>query len=327
MVPPATHPGADTLPALTDEEEAERIERAAQLAWYGSYDRIPREGIEPDIEKFRSMLALDGFDVVHQADVHWYNAHIKEHSLPLNPLPTFERSEGALCFLVGNSVALWPTFLTWLGRRKKPEDVADPLDEYATLCISDAIWELTREGDISWDTFYVAGEVPERLVSMQRVALTAGLCYHDSETQLAIHPTFGAWVAFRAVVVLDAPSGLGATPPPRVDCLLGDEEKAAAREAMAAALRASNQANLCTQLHGEKGMEIDVRLAWAKLRDCVRVGREHRYSEEQLVYHYTTDKAKLMRALKEHKGEKVTTDSTTQTDTTDPQFRQISRGE
>ena len=43
---------------------------------------------------------------------------------------------------------------------------------------------------------------------------------------------------------------------------------------MAAALRASDEANLCTQLHGEKGMETDVRLAWAKLRDCVGVG-EH----------------------------------------------------
>ena len=274
--------------------------------------------IEPDVEKFRSLLAMDGFDVVHAVDVRWYNAHIKEHSLPLNPLPTkfcgVERPEGALCFLVGNSAALWPKFLEWLGNKEKPEDVVDPLDDYSTECISEAIWELTREGDISWDTFYVAGEVPERLVSMQRVALTAGLCYHDAETQLAIHPTFGAWVAFRAVVVIDAPSGLGATPPPRLDCLLGEEEKAAAREAMAAALRASDEANLCTQLHGEKGMETDVRLAWAKLRDCVRVGREHRYSEEQLVYHYTKDKAVLMRAVKQAKGEKVTSDSGTQTD-------------
>ena len=66
---------------------------------------------------------------------------------------------------------------------------------------------------------------------------------------------------------------------------------------MAAALRASDEANLCTQLHGAKGMERDVRMAWAALRDCVVVGREQRYSEEQLEYHYTKDEAVLLRAL------------------------------
>lgn len=132
---------------------------------------------------------------------------------------------------------------------------------------------------------------------MQRAAVAGALCYHDSETQLAIHPLFGAWVAFRAVVVLDAP-GLEGPPPDRVRCLLTDAEKEKAREAMADALRASDQANLCTQLHGEKGMETDVRLAWARLRDCVGVGKMARYSEEQLIYHYTKDKAVLLEAMR-----------------------------
>ena len=83
---------------------------------------------------------------------------------------------------------------------------------------------------------------------------------------------------------------------------MGDAEKSAARRAMAAALRASDEANLCTQLHGEKGMERDVRLAWAALRDCVEVGKEHRYSEAQLVYHYTKDREGLLAALEAHLG-------------------------
>ena len=52
-------------------------------------------------------------------------------------------------------------------------------------------------------------------------------------------------------------------------------------------------------------METDVRMAWAALRDCVRLGREHRYSDEQLIYHYTKDVAVLMSALKEHQGAAV----------------------
>ena len=47
-------------------------------------------------------------------------------------------------------------------------------------------------------------------------------------------------------------------------------------------------------------MTSDVRLAWAKLRDCVKLGREcYRYSDAQLAYHYTKDKALLAKALDE----------------------------
>ena len=91
-----------------------------------------------------------------------------------------------------------------------------------------------------------------------------------------------------------------ASPPAPLGCLLSEDEKAAGRAAMAAALRASDEANLCTQLHGAKGMERDVRLAWAALRDVVGIGREHRYSDDQITYHYTKDKALLMRAVEAH---------------------------
>ena len=81
-------------------------------------------------------------------------------------------------------------------------------------------------------------------------------------------------------LILDAaPSvcGLPSKAPEPVPCLMTSDEKEAARAAMAAALRASDEANLCTQLHGANGMKTDVRLAWAALRDCVRVGRQYRY--------------------------------------------------
>ena len=66
---------------------------------------------------------------------------------------------------------------------------------------------------------------------------------------------------------------------------------------MAAALLFSNESNLCTQLHGAKSMERDALPAWAELRDCIGVGEDQRYSEDQLEYlqyHYTKDKAVLL---------------------------------
>ena len=249
---------------------------------------------------FRASLAASGIDVVQPFDVRWYNEYIVSEGLPLKPLTTFGRKSGAVGVLVGNSKALWPAFLAWLAAQPRPGDVAEPLDTYVDAALLQALACVDGKHDTVWPW-----EGGDRLCSMQRVAVCSALCYHDGETQLAIHPTFGSWIAFRAVVVFDAaPTALKlpTKAPQRVGCLLSEEEKVAAREAMAAALRASDEANLCTQLHGEKGMETDVRLAWAKLRDCVGVGREHRYSDEQLAYHYTKDKALLLRALDEARG-------------------------
>lgn len=49
-------------------------------------------------------------------------------------------------------------------------------------------------------------------------------------------------------------------------------------------------------------MERDVRLAWAALRDCVKVGKKYRYTEAQLVYHYTKERAGLLQAVKAHQA-------------------------
>jgi methylmalonic aciduria homocystinuria type C protein len=229
-----------------------------------------------DLGACTAALAEAGIDIVTPLSTSWYNAYFKEEKLPLKPLPCFGRKTGAVALLVGNSKALWPAFLKWLASQPDPNAVADPIDTFVTASIEDALASFNVRRDVFWPW-----ESGDRLVSMQRVAVCSALCYHDGETQLAIHPKFGAWVAFRALVVLDlSPSTLKVptTAPERLGCLLSDDEKVAARAAMEAALLASDQANLCTQLHGANGMQVDVRLAWAALRDCVQVGKGYRKS-------------------------------------------------
>ena len=250
-------------------------------------------------QDFVSELLQHGIDIAHPLDVHWYNAHVAIQRLQsqLNWLPDYGRQDGALAFVLGNSRALWPKFISWLSLQPDP-DMADPLEKYTESVIRSAVAKLTSaEGGapIQHDIFW-SWDRGDRLVSMQRVAVASALCYHDSETQLAIHPRFGAWVAFRAVVVMDAPA-LTAEAPAGLPCLLTQDEKAAAHEAMAAALRASDEANLCTQLHGSKGMDREVCRAWVALRDCVGIGKDQRYSDDQLAYHYTKDRAALQRAI------------------------------
>ena len=135
---------------------------------------------------------------------------------------------------------------------------------------------------------------PARLVDMNRAARVSGLCYFSDEMFLSVHPTFGSWVAFRAVVVLDLPATHLHGPPAHLPPLLSDAETEAARAAFAAALQASSEVELSVD-----GMPLHLAHKWAKMRDCVGVGREHKYSDVQSEYHYTKDRALLTKALAE----------------------------
>mmetsp|Transcript_39837 Transcript_39837/g.66077 ORF Transcript_39837/g.66077 Transcript_39837/m.66077 type:complete len:278 (+) Transcript_39837:46-879(+) len=253
------------------------------------------DAIAPEaLDNLTLELAVAGLNIVQPLSTLWYNEHVTRNNLPLQPIPSFGRAGGALCLLIGNSRDLWDAFLRWLRAQPDPSSIAEPLDYYTTSTIMRVI--VKAAGTVAHDIFW-SSESGDRLVSMQRVALTSGLCCHDPETQLSIHPAYGAWCAFRACVVFDADGPMGGAPPPCPD-LLSHSERAAAREAMADALKASDEARLCAQLHGGEAMTTEVRLAWAKLRDCVLIGKEqYRYSELQLAYHYTKDKALLLQAL------------------------------
>ena len=96
------------------------------------------------------------------------------------------------------------------------------------------------------------------------------------------------------VVVLDLPATHLNGPPAHLPPLLSDAETEAARAAFAAALQASSEVELSVD-----GMPLHLAHKWAKMRDCVGVGREHKYSDVQSEYHYTKDRALLTKALAE----------------------------
>jgi methylmalonic aciduria homocystinuria type C protein len=142
------------------------------------------------------------------------------------------------------------------------------------------------------------------MVAMQRAAESAGLAHLDPSTHLSIHPTFGAWLSLRAVVVFDL-QGLGRAPPAPPEVALSQAERDEASAALQRAI-ARSSGNLCEELHGpvhrEGGQESCDRGApawreWVALRDVVRLGRRYRFCEDQIEYHYTKDRAKLKAAV------------------------------
>ena len=279
-----------------------------------------------------------GFDVFAPMRVSWYNEYIKTLGLStdstkyleasgechasgeaapfaLRPLPDFGRDGGnCLAFLIGNSRAMWPKFLKWL--KTGHADAANPVDAYADEVIRRAI---TRFADAeahalsaaapssasaaeravtrtppAHDIYWSADMTPSRLVDMNRVSRVCGCCYFSDEMFLSIHPTFGSWVAFRAVVVVDLPATHLHGPPRHLESLMSDQETEAARVAFAEALKASSEVELSVD-----GMPLHLAQKWAAMRDCVGLGREHKYGARQSAYHYTKDRKLLEEAMAE----------------------------
>ena len=161
------------------------------------------------------------------------------------------------------------------------------------------------------------------LVSMQRVATTTGEYWHDDEnTKLCVHPEYGTWTAFRVVVVFQTKSTCGVanippTPTP-CPCPVSEEESKAAKKVFDYALQMSSSneqgygstlnkswAEICEYLHetissGSDWSKVDETLKpWIQLRDCITVGREKwKYTDAQLLYHYTRDAEILCNELK-----------------------------
>lgn len=199
-----------------------------------------------------SALAEAGFDLVHPFD---------PASVAGEPgLEPVAGAPGRRGWLVGNTRALWPRFLA--ARRADPELAAadDPLDRYTERAIERAI---SGTGARAWfgHRRYAGAFLP-----MQRLAVATGLGTL-APTQLVIHPVYGPWFALRAAIVGDGePVARAARPAPACTCA------APCREAFARASVA----------RGPESWR-----AWLAVRDACPVGREHRYDDDQLEYHYT----------------------------------------
>ena len=183
----------------------------------------------------------------------------------------------------------------------------DPLDTYAKESIGKVVEETaarhfvvgdqneTTPGASSYDIFWSFDTTRDRLISMQRIAAVSGLCHLDEASNMAIHPLFGPWLSFRAVILFhsgdmtnDGDGDLSALPAPDpIPSLLTQEEEANARAFVQKAFDKNTP----------KDDDASIRRGWVvkcliASRDSAALGRsreEHRFSDSQLMYHYTKD--------------------------------------
>ena len=237
------------------------------------------------VASVRGACARFGFDLVQPLCVGWYNRHV-EGSLRLEDFG----SEQHLGLIIGNTRALWPVWMDALARDAELLAGPDPLDTYTERCVARAVEALGVPATVRF-----AHVVGERCVAMQRLAHAAGLAY-SSETHLSVHPTFGPWIALRAAVTLAVPGPEGAEPAlahPCGGCAGGC--RPAFERALAALTGPLSEASV-----------LEAWQAWADFRGACPTGREHRYPEAMLRYHYTKDRRALQSTTEsrepQHKG-------------------------
>jgi methylmalonic aciduria homocystinuria type C protein len=219
------------------------------------------------LDAMHARAAAAGFDLIAGFAVDAWNAVAPEHALP-------DLGRGrALGVVIGNAGALWPRLCAALAADPALAAQADPLDRYTERALEDAVASLGVRASIAF-----AHRAP--YPPIQRIAAHAGLV-HLQPSHLCVHPVHGPWIAMRAVIVLDAdgPSPVAPGPAP-CDC---------ARGCLPAFERAAAL--------GWNPDDEPTWRAWVAIRDACPLGKDRRYPDAQIRYHYGKDRAALMNAV------------------------------
>ncbi|CAN5733875.1 hypothetical protein BH11MYX3_BH11MYX3_19160 [soil metagenome] len=184
------------------------------------------------------VLAAAGFDLEHAFDAHVAAREPGWEHLAAGP---------RVGTIIGNTRALWPTFLA--ARRDEP----DPLDRYTERAITAAFPDRT--------IYFAHRAYDGAFLAFSRLAAATGLGAL-APNHLVIHPIYGPWIALRALVVHDGDPPVRAPIPQPCHC------DAACAEAFAVARDSTDWR------------------AWLAVRDACKLGT-HRYDDDQIRFHYT----------------------------------------
>jgi cyanocobalamin reductase (cyanide-eliminating) / alkylcobalamin dealkylase len=212
-------------------------------------------------------LAERGLDVVHPFQVGWYNGQMRDAA---RCLPDLGRAS-ALGLLIGNTREFWPLFCRAHTHFEHLQSEADPVDRYAADSVLSALSVL----ELRWLVRWAHDHEPEPL-PIQRVAWATGLATL-SPSHLSVHPTPGPWIALRAVVIVDVDGPHGEAPRSEDHCT-GCAKPCV--EALQRALQATDTTPDAAAVERNWA-------SWVSVRDACPIGRESRYSDDQIRYHYT----------------------------------------
>lgn len=239
------------------------------------------------IETFASTLREGGLDLFQPFSVAWFNERAPEE----HRLPTFEQSD-ALGVVVGNSRALWQKFLRHRPERNGEDSRhpdPDPLDDYVEHLVDEGLRRVrSQAGPLRTSALY-AHQTQPRPIAIQHMAHAVGLA-HLGPAHLSVHHRFGPWIALRAVVCFGlSTEALPSDPAPNV-CAGCD---APCRRALSFVRR--NQQVPPELAHRTPPPTLSrEKTGWLAVRDACPIGRDYRYGEGQILYHYDKQREALL---------------------------------
>jgi len=218
-----------------------------------------------------------GFDLAQPFNVAHYNQGAPD-AARLDGLGR-DAFGGALGVLLGNTRRLWPAFVDAYTHDPALAVAEQPLDSYVvtriTRILADATSVVTR-------AVFSHVTVPSAF-PIQRLAQQVGLAAL-SPSHLVIHPRHGPWLALRAVAVVDV---RGPEAPPVPVARPCDGCSAPCVGALERALVVSGEPLSSAAIARNSA-------AWIAVRDACPVGRDSRYGEAQLAYHYAPARARIV---------------------------------
>ena len=240
------------------------------------------------INSLRQQLYDYGFDIFHEFPIQCYNQKVAATSDRLGSLDEYGHDK-THSILIGNTKHLWPIFIDELTRnRNQWQHESSPLNQYTWNCLEKCCDQCLKQNGIDYTVRYTFQMEEDKLVAFQRLCHHAHYAYLDPISHLCIHHQYGPWTAMRAVIVLNAEY---------YDSDLDEKESAelispCSEFEMENVQRQWNEIKkvLFDKRHDDcKPQPADSWKYWLKMRDAYDIGREYRYSDDQILYHYTTD--------------------------------------
>ena len=246
------------------------------------------------LARLRSSFATKGFDIVHPFTTKWipknvggnletltYNGVSKEYF----ETPTEHHQIG---FIVGNTSSIWKPFTESLQHQEQLP--LHPLDDY----VEKQMHDLTRHLPIS-DIYFTHDS--SRIICFRKLANCTNLGHYSEDVGLCLHAKYGAWLAFRAVILLDTEdfdedylqeqlfgtnANVTSGPIEPLPFPGTEQEREQAAEKMKRLIDSNDEDN-----------------DWLSLRDTVSVGAKYKYEGAQLTYHYAPSRRQRNDVLKQ----------------------------
>lgn len=195
----------------------------------------------------------------------------------LFPFPRFGH-DARLGLLVGNSRALWEPLVRFAGTHIG----AHPVQSYVSLELARALGPQGVEHIVYLPhRLDYDGPAGKTAIPIQQLGARVGVAALGP-AHLSVHPEFGPWFAYRALVAVNLP------PLPKRDTSRDEP----CRSCAAPCVRALREALEDPVPEGAACYE-----PWLAVRDACPAAPHQRYSEPQIRYHYTKERRWLISAL------------------------------